>query len=345
MFRPHNRPLTRKGPTMRCRHIFLSMLAAGILGCASPPDDFATAKKVGTVESYEAFVSKHPKAGFLTDQAYQQISLLHAWQKAQSTDDAPGYRDFLAIHPRSQFTDLARRRLAPLEVKEAWGTATSQDSVAAYQDFLRKNPSSEFTADAKARLDRAAQRESESKWRTLETSGSPYDFAAFVVEYPSSPSSKDIRSRLAKIFRAAELPASIEVGSTKPFAEAAGCRARLAKVQREIETTATSIKFRDGNMVTEPIRVTAKPGLAFVTVVVSFDCSKGADAEKLRPSSTPLLIDPEGSVYTLPQRWAGEEKYPTGSHHEFTFQAELPRTPRLVGLVGTVSFALPIAKE
>ena len=330
---------------MRCRHAFLSMLAAGILGCASPPNDFATASKSGTIESYEAFITKHPEADVLTDKAYRQISLLRAWQKAQSTDDAPGYRAFLASHPHSQFAALAQQRLRPLEVKEAWGTATSQDSVAAYQDFLRKNPPSEFTAEAKARLDRAAQRESENKWRTLETSGSPYDFAAFVVEYPSSPSSKDIRSRLAKIFRAAELPASIEVGSTKPFAEAAGCRARLAKVQREIETTGTSIKLHDGKMVTEPIRVTAKPGLAFVTVVVSFDCSKGADAEKLRPSSTPLLIDPEGSVYTLPQHWAGVAEDPTGSHHKFTFQAELPRTPRLVGLVGTVSFALPIAKE
>jgi hypothetical protein len=321
------------------------MLAAGILGCANPPNDFATASKSGTIESYEAFISKHPKAGFLTDEAYRQISLLRAWQKAQSTDDAAGYRAFLASHPHSQFTDLARQRLRPLEVKEAWGTATSQDSVAAYQDFLRKNPSSEFTAEAKARLDRAEGRESESKWRSLESSGSPYDFAAFVVEYPSSPSSNNARSRLATIFRTAKLPASIEVGSTKAFAEAAGCRARLANVQREIETTARSIELRDGNIVTKPIRVTAKPGLAFVTVVVSFDCSKGADAKKLRPSSTPLLIDPEGAVYTLPQYWAEVVEDPTGSHHKFTLQAELPRTPQLIGLMGTVSFALPIAKE
>ncbi len=77
---------------------------------------------------------------------------LSAWQAAERTETADGFKRFLEAYPQSRFANIARGRIAELEEVAAWQALGAAPTIAALAAFLRRFPAGRFSDDAKAKI-------------------------------------------------------------------------------------------------------------------------------------------------------------------------------------------------
>jgi hypothetical protein len=77
---------------------------------------------------------------------------LSAWQAAERTETADGFKRFLEAYPQSRFADIARGRIAELEEVAAWQALGAAPTIAALAAFLRRFPAGRFADDAEAKI-------------------------------------------------------------------------------------------------------------------------------------------------------------------------------------------------
>jgi uncharacterized protein (TIGR02301 family) len=77
---------------------------------------------------------------------------LSAWQQAERTETADGFKRFLESYPQSRFADIARGRITELEEVAAWQALGAAPTIAALAAFLRRFPAGRFADDAEAKI-------------------------------------------------------------------------------------------------------------------------------------------------------------------------------------------------
>ena len=77
---------------------------------------------------------------------------LSAWQQAERSETADGFKRFLQTHPQSRFADIARGRIVELEEVAAWRGLGGTPTIAALAAFLRRFPAGRFADDAEAKI-------------------------------------------------------------------------------------------------------------------------------------------------------------------------------------------------
>jgi hypothetical protein len=75
------------------------------------------------------------------------------WRAAQQAGTPRAYQDFVARHPDSELTAIARQRLAQLTEEAAWHQATRVNTAAAYRQYLARYPNGSWSQDARIRME------------------------------------------------------------------------------------------------------------------------------------------------------------------------------------------------
>lgn len=81
------------------------------------------------------------------------------WEEATKRATARDYINFLTMHPRSEFSEEARKRIANLE-QEEWDKAMTKDDLVAYAAFYSTYPNTKYLSDFKVRVERVLTRTS-----------------------------------------------------------------------------------------------------------------------------------------------------------------------------------------
>lgn len=82
---------------------------SALTGCSSPERDWNAAAKQDSVQSYEAFLRKHPESDF-SPLARERLETL-AWENAFRASTAEGFEKFLADYPSSKNASFAHAAL------------------------------------------------------------------------------------------------------------------------------------------------------------------------------------------------------------------------------------------
>jgi len=143
-----------------------------MVGCATTKGDWKKAQSLNTVEAYQEFLRKHPKSEF-TNEAKRNIMKLH-WQRAKQTDSVKAYQEFLQKYPESEFSSIAKDRIEELE----WQAALKVNTIEAYQEFLEKHSQSKHVLEAKERIE-------ELIWTQAEKSNKLEAYGDYLLRYPN----------------------------------------------------------------------------------------------------------------------------------------------------------------
>ena len=77
---------------------------------------------------------------------------LQDWRSTQRADTLESYAAFIERHPQSQYVPVAQRRLADLLEQRDWLIATESDTAAGYRAFIDNHPKGRWTREARVRL-------------------------------------------------------------------------------------------------------------------------------------------------------------------------------------------------
>lgn len=80
-----------------------------VSGCDFENIDWKKAKETNTVESYHAFLIKHPKSKFISE-TNGRIELL-LWERAKGRGDLESYEAYLLQYPNGQFSDEIKGKM------------------------------------------------------------------------------------------------------------------------------------------------------------------------------------------------------------------------------------------
>jgi hypothetical protein len=75
------------------------------------------------------------------------------WRSAESANSAEGWQRFLDQHPDSELVNLARTRIAQLEVQRDFQHADRVGTIEAYRNFLAHHPSGRWSEQARIRIE------------------------------------------------------------------------------------------------------------------------------------------------------------------------------------------------
>ena len=85
---------------MNTQRALLLVFVVSLVACATVGQDWEKARMLGTIESYEQFLRKHPQSE-LSGQAREKIEEL-AWEHTQRLSTREAYLSFLQKHPTSK---------------------------------------------------------------------------------------------------------------------------------------------------------------------------------------------------------------------------------------------------
>ena len=105
--------------------VIVAAMAALVIvaqGCTSVQDEWTWAQNTNTIESYEQFISAHPKSEF-DAVARERIAELRDWEAIEAKPSRAAYEDFLKRHPEGQF---APRALAGIQIEQNFVTGMSR---------------------------------------------------------------------------------------------------------------------------------------------------------------------------------------------------------------------------
>jgi outer membrane protein assembly factor BamD (BamD/ComL family) len=187
-------------------------------GATREAQDWRQATQADTVESYRAFLTRHPSGRYAVE-ARQRLTAAQqregaqreeqAWRQAMQADTAVAYQGFLQRYPGSRHVAEARQRLAAVQQREtagreeqAWREATQADTVAAYQSFLGQYPAGRYAAEARQRLAAVQQRDSgrrdeDELWRRAEGATTADPIREYLRRYPDGRYAEAARRKLA----------------------------------------------------------------------------------------------------------------------------------------------------
>jgi hypothetical protein len=77
---------------------------------------------------------------------------LQQWRSAQRADTIESYEAFLEQHPESQYAPVAQRRLSDLIEQRDWLSASEVDTAEAYRNFINTHPKGRWVREARVRL-------------------------------------------------------------------------------------------------------------------------------------------------------------------------------------------------
>lgn len=154
------------------RMIINSILALILVGCATTKDDWKKAQDLGTIQSYEEFLTKYPKSGF-SNNAKADIEKLY-WQKAKNDNTIEAYRNFLERNPQTFSRDA---RIAMIDL--AWGIALKQNTIEGYLAFKSEYPDSDYSSNADRKIQKL-------KWNNVRRMNRKEEYERFLISYPNS---------------------------------------------------------------------------------------------------------------------------------------------------------------
>jgi hypothetical protein len=126
------------------RFLFAVAIASSFAGCLTT--DWKTAQQQDSVESYRAFLTKHPSSDY-TDAAREKLQ----WKEAQQKDNLASYSDFLAKYPYSAYSETARKRMESLKevaATVALSKARELGTPLAYENVTKEYPGTKASLKA-----------------------------------------------------------------------------------------------------------------------------------------------------------------------------------------------------
>jgi hypothetical protein len=135
-------------------HGLCLLTAVSLVACGSSQNDWNQAMSQNTVESYQAFLNKHPNDPHDAD-ARTRIQTLQdnkAWQTAQTTNTVDAYQQYIAAEPNGAHVQEAHDRMMAFQRAAAWNDAKNAGTAQALQDFLQKYPTGAEADQARAQL-------------------------------------------------------------------------------------------------------------------------------------------------------------------------------------------------
>ncbi len=130
---------------------------------------FQRARRIGTEESYQFFLTRYPWAPQVPDAVEGRNE--QAYQKVSRINTAKSYRSYLERFPKSHRALVARTRMEKLEFDEA----TKDRRLAGYRKFVKEYPNNPNRPEAERRI-----------FELMTATGTPDAFLRFLAAYPES---------------------------------------------------------------------------------------------------------------------------------------------------------------
>lgn len=137
------------------------------------------------------------------------------WELAARDDSPETYLEFLAKYPDSEQADMARARIAELQVIRAWERSEFKDTEEAYASFMEKYPDSEFVADAEVKI---AGIRRDARWEAVVDAGAAKALQSFIDEYPDAPQRPEAEALLAEVLAAEQATVAAATPKERPGA-------------------------------------------------------------------------------------------------------------------------------
>jgi hypothetical protein len=146
-----------------------------LTGCSGAKRDWKQAQAKGTIDVYEAFLTKYPKSDF-SKNAIEGI-----WNLTLGKNQMDTYERFLDKHPTSEFSKNA--------LEGIWKLTLEENDISTYEVFLSKHQDSEF-----------AQNALESIWNLTLTKNTIDDYESFLLNHADSPYSEMAKAKIGAIW-------------------------------------------------------------------------------------------------------------------------------------------------
>jgi outer membrane protein assembly factor BamD (BamD/ComL family) len=196
----------------------------------------------------EAFPSRAMLAVAILTLASACRSLEKDWQDAKAADSPASYQSFIKEHPKGEFSDQARARVAELE----WIAVEKSPSIDGYNKFKTRYPKSPHVTEIPSRLEKL-------RWTQSVSENNDSSYRAFLKDYPSSAHKDDALGRLAEL-RKKEFVSNAKAGNLEAVKQALEqvdddqrSRAFMMALYGALHTS-MNFGYQGGHMVTGAVR-------------------------------------------------------------------------------------------
>jgi len=126
------------------------MIGAILVACSSLHTDWESTKRQNTVHSYSTFLAHHPKSEY-DDEARAKIAELgeKEFQKTQTKNTLKDYESFLQSFPNHNRSAEVAGRVDELQ----WANATKSNSIKGYLEYLNKQPNGKHRDQGTSKLE------------------------------------------------------------------------------------------------------------------------------------------------------------------------------------------------
>ncbi len=167
------------------------VLILALSGCATTQRDWKDANRLGTIESYEQFLQKHPNSeqADAARRLLPEMRVHRDWNQAEAINTIESYEQFLQKHPNSEKADAVRVFLPELRADRDWNMAKTFNTIRAYEKFLGMHPQSRYERQAK-------DAQEILRFKQAKESNSIVDYETYLKHHPDASHAKDAHRRL-----------------------------------------------------------------------------------------------------------------------------------------------------